>query len=494
MSGEDRIERNGTNGRNGVNERNGMNGHSEQGPNERGERGGPDRPFDAVVIGGGSAGLSFAKRAAKNGASVALIEMDELGGTCVNRGCVPKKLLWQVAHLHRRDDALVEEGHLSNVPRLDLGRVQDTIADHLEGIRSTYKDELDDHGIRVVRSRATLIDARTVRCGDETIHTHRIVLATGSEPARLDVPGAELTEVSNDVFEWREPPEKLLILGGGYIGIEFATIFSGLGTQVVLADAGEEPLDGFDPESVAHVREHLEHEGVRFVMETELQSVERRANRLGATLSNGDTIECDRVLVAVGRTPRLEGLGDVADGLRRTDSGLLDVSDTFETSEEGIFAVGDTVERMALTPVAKRDGAWLADHLFGTPGEKLDLGLVASVTYADPPVAQIGRIGAKEPEDGLHVSRGTVSPLKNGLARNTHERHQHKNFFKLLSEGEDGPIRGVSLVSNGAEDEISWAAVLVSSGVTMAALARPAAVHPSFAEEMIGGQDASDIP
>ena len=454
------------------------------------DHGTENRPFDAVVIGGGSAGLSFAKRAAANGATVALVEMEKLGGTCVNRGCVPKKLLWQVAHLHRRDDALVEQGHLSSVPRLDLGRVQDTIQEHLKGIRSTYDDQLEERGVRVLRGRATLEDARTIRCGDDTVHARRIVLATGSEPARLDVPGAELTEVSNDVFEWREVPEKLLILGGGYIGVEFATIFSGLGTKVVLADAGEQPLDGFDPESVSHVREHLEHEGVRFVMETELEAVERSANRLKATLANGDTVECDRVLVAVGRSPRLDGLGDVVDGLTRTDSGLLDVSEAFETSEPGIFAVGDTVERMALTPVAKRDATWLADHLFGTPSEKLDLGLVASVTYADPPVAQIGRI---EP-DGLHVSKGTVSPLKNGLARDVHERHRHQNFFKLLSEGEDGPIRGVSLVSSGAADEISWAAVLVSSGVSVADLARPAAVHPSFAEEMIGGQDASDLP
>ena len=447
--------------------------------------------FDAVVLGGGSAGLAFAKRAAGNGARIALVEMDELGGTCVNRGCVPKKLLWHVAHTRRKEDMLVDSGHMLSMPRMDLGHVQDRIATHIEGIRDTYREALDEAGVALVRGRAWVADRGTVEVerddGPQRIACERIVIATGSEPMRADVPGGELAEVSNDVFSWREVPERILIVGGGYIGIEFATIFSGFGSAVTLVDEGEEILEEFDSEAIGFVRERLNTGGVEFVMRTKLARIDRSqedggADGLLATLENGRTVPCDRILVAMGRDPRLAGLGEIVDGLERARNGSLDVSDSFETSEPGLYAIGDAADRMPLTPVAKRDGEWLADRLFGDdPGARLDLGLVATVTYADPPIAQVGRVGDKA--EGLAVERGEVSPLESGLSDG---RLSETFFFKLLTEGEDGPLRGACLVSRTAANEISWAAAAVAAGLPKRSFSVPAAIHPSFTEEFIG--------
>ena len=441
--------------------------------------------FDAVVVGGGSAGLAFAKRASSLGARVALIEEDELGGTCVNRGCVPKKLLWHVAHVRRTEEALVESGHVLSVPPLDLGRTQAAIGQHIAGLRDGFADALDDCGVTLLRGRAGMDGQGRVMFDGDVLSAERVVIACGSEPTAPDVPGLELADLSHDVFSWREVPERLLILGGGYIGVEFASIFSGFGTEIGLADEGEEILEGFDKDAIVHVRRHLERDGVTFEFGTALASIERSSNALMARLENGREFACDRVLFAVGRQPRIAGLGSIADALEYAESGALAVSDGLETSKEGVFAIGDAADRMPLTPVARRDGQWLADSLFAAPEQPLlDLDLVATVAYSDPPIAQVGRL---EP-GGLNVTHADVSPLKDGLLRQVDGRNAGDEtfFYKLLTEGEDGPVRGAALVSRSAANEISWAAAAIAGGLTRRAMALPGAVHPSFTEEFIG--------
>ena len=436
---------------------------------------------DAVVIGSGSGGSAFAKRAATLGARIVLVEKDDLGGVCVNRGCVPKKLMWHSAHERREARGLAAAGYIEEPSTIDFRLLHDRVRDHVGSIRRSYEASMDELGVEVVRGRAELMDGG-VRVGDREIAATRTIIACGGEPTALDIPGWELCDTSDTVFGWTERPGRLLIVGGGYIGVEFATVFSGYDSDVTIADEGEHLLDGFDPSAVALVEKHLADNGVRHLPNVELSKVERGGDALLATIG-GERIACDRVLVAIGRTPSIDGLGGFAGALERARNGSLEVSETFETSRAGVFAVGDAANRLPLTPVARRDGQWLADHLFGgEAGERLDLSLVATATYSDPPVAQVGTTDADDHD--LHVEEGSLDPLRNGLFAD--RRAKATYLHKVLSEGEGGPLRGVVLVSRTSPDEISWAATLLASGARAEALARPGSVHPTFAEELIG--------
>ena len=440
-----------------------------------------DDAFDAVVIGSGSGGSAFAKRAASLGAKVAVIEMAELGGVCVNRGCVPEKLMWHSAHERREARGLAAAGYIRETETLDYALLHRRIGEHVEGIRASYEQTMDELGIEIVRGEATLGEDG-VRVGDRTLAAPRVVIACGGEPTTLDIPGWDLCDTSDDVFGWEDRPERILIVGGGYIGVEFATVFSGLGSTVTLADEGERVLDGFDPDAVALTETHLREFGVRLILPAELECVERSGNALVAHLG-GECVECDRVVVAIGRTPKVDGLGDLAKALERGKNGALAVSEAFETSRSGWFAVGDAADRLPLTPVARRDGEWLANHLFGDdPGERLDLSLVATATYCDPPLAQVGT--TDNDEHDLRVAKGALDPLRNGLFGDASARATY--LHKTLSEGENGRLRGVVLVSRTAPDEISYAAALLGAAAGVDDLRRPGSVHPTFAEEFIG--------
>ena len=445
------------------------------------DKAGGDR-FDAIVIGSGSAGSAFSKRAAANGARVAMVEMAELGGVCVNRGCVPKKLMWHSAHERREANGLAASGYIREPSELDYGLLHRRIGEHVSSIRHSFAEAMDDCGVTVISGKAELSDDG-VRVGDRTLRADRVIIACGGRPTAMDIPGWDLCDTSDGVFGWTERPERILIIGGGYIGVEFATVFSGLGSTVTIADEGKHLLDGFDPDAVALAEKHLREGGVTLMLPAELREVERSGSALLAHLSDGGTVECDRVVVAIGRTPRIDELGPAAQSLDVAKNGSLEVSDTFETSHAGWHAIGDAANRMPLTPVARRDGEWLADHLFGDEaGERLDLSLVATATYCDPPLAQVGV--TDNDEHDLHVEKGDLDPLRNGLFERSGARATY--LHKTLSEGPDGRLRGMALVSRTAPDEISYVATLLAVGADRAALDRPGSVHPTFAEEFIG--------
>ena len=473
--------------------------------------------YDAIVIGGGSAGLAFAKRASRHGVRIAMVERDALGGTCVNRGCVPKKMLWHVAHVHRTAAAFAANGELDTAPEPAFARAHDVINEHIETIRESYRDTLDERDVELVRGSAQLIDQDgdvIVRVGENgtgrTLHAPTIVIACGTKPTRPDLPGIDLADTSDDAFGWDRAPESLVIVGGGYIGVEFATVMSAFGSRVTLIESGEDILDGFDPDAVRLARRHLERDGVRIITNAQLDGIERSGNGLRASFEGAEPIDAERVLVAIGRSPRTKELGPIATALETADNGTLKVSETFETSRPGLYAVGDAADRMPLTPVARRDGAWLADHLFGErdAGPRLDLDLVATSAFCDPPVAQVGTTGADQGADDLYVDSDVGAPLKDGLlseeerdwrderigsgergGRNGTEglaTGRSHTLYKLLTRGKGGPLRGAVLVSRTAPDEIAWAAAAIEGGLDLPTLRRPAPVHPTFAEEFMG--------
>ena len=454
--------------------------------------------YDAVVIGGGSAGLAFSKRAASHGVRIAMVEKAELGGTCVNRGCVPKKMLWHIAHVHRTAAAFGRTGELDAVPHPRLDRAHEVIGHHIEGIRENYLGTIEERGIDLVRGEARITehgDEVTVEVDDRVLRARAIVIACGTEPARPDIPGIDLTDTSDDAFAWTEAPERLLIIGGGYIGVEFATVMAAFGSDVTIVETGDDILDGFDPDAVALARRHLERDKVTIITNAELESVERSDNDLVARFEGAEPVRCDKVLVATGRKPRAASLGPVVANLETAENGTLAVDEAFQTSRPGIYAVGDAADRMPLTPVARRDGDWLADHLFGNgeTGPRLDLDLVATSTFCDPPIAQVGKTHASDDVASLHVDRDEGAPLEDGLLEEEDgprdddiSRGASRTLYKLLTDGKGGALRGAVLVSRTAPDEIAWAAAAIEAKLDLRTLRRPAPVHPTFAEEFMG--------
>ena len=457
--------------------------------------------YDAVVIGGGSAGLAFSKRAAAHGVRVALIEKAELGGTCVNRGCVPKKMLWHIAHVHRAAAAFARAGEIENAPQPALDRAHEVISEHLARIRESYRDTLDERGVDLIRGAARIEEDTTgvfVSLGERKLRTPAIAIACGTEPTIPDLPGVELADTSADAFAWENAPKRLVVVGGGYIGVEFATVMSAFGSKVTIVETGDDILDGFDPDAVKLARRHLDRDGVRVLLNTDLQAIEEDGSGLVARFDGADPIPCDKVLVAVGRSPRTDDLGPIANELKTAKNGTLEVGEEFETSREGVYAIGDAANRMPLTPVARRDGDWLADHLFGEgdPGPRLDLNLVATSVFCDPPIAQVGRTSANGDADALHVDCDVGAPLRDGLLSEEERDWRDggvngqggasQTLYKLMTEGRGGPLRGAVLVSRTAPDEIAWAAAAMEADLDLRTLRRPAPVHPSFAEEFMG--------
>ncbi|MCA1770362.1 MAG: FAD-dependent oxidoreductase [Halomonas sp.] len=309
--------------------------------------------WDLFVIGAGSGGVRAARTAAATGARVAVAEDRYLGGTCVNVGCVPKKLYSYAAHFH---DAFEDAGgfgwQLSEVPRFDWATLRDNKIGEIKRLNGIYGRLLEDAGVRLIQGRARIIDPHTVEVAGETYSAERILVAVGGWPWVPEFPGSELTLTSNEVFDLDTFPTRFLVLGGGYIAVEFASIFNGLGSQTHLIYRGDLFLRGFDQQVREFTRDQMAAKGVNLHFETNIERIDQRKSGLAVTLTSGEVLEVDAVLAATGRRPHLEGLGLDALGIDLADSGHVKVNDRFETSLPSILALGDVTGGPELTPVA----------------------------------------------------------------------------------------------------------------------------------------------
>ncbi|MFQ6547344.1 dihydrolipoyl dehydrogenase family protein [Aestuariibius sp. 2305UL40-4] len=432
--------------------------------------------FDLIVIGGGSAGLACAKRAAGHGARVALIERDHLGGTCVNRGCVPKKLMWEASEVFARARSMADLG-LSGPPgTLDLAALKARIDSQISDIRGNFEDDLADKGVTLIRATATLDTPGEVRAGGRTLTAPHIVLATGGAPQTLPIDGAELFDTSDDVFGWTTIPERLVVIGGGYIGCEFASIFRAFGAQVRIVNEDDRLLTDFDADAVAHAAQTFENRGIAISNGLTIDSARRNGTRITLTLSDGTTDMADRVLCATGRSPNIDGLGKLPKTLEKADTGALAIDARFETSQPGVYAIGDVADRLPLTPVATRDGEALADILFGQGAPPIDLDLVATATFLHPPMGQVG-----QPDTG-DLLQGDTTPLPEGTVWQTGA----VAYGKVARDPDTQKVIGAVLIGESAADEIAWAAAAIAGELDDADLLSATAVHPTLAEEIIG--------
>ena len=439
--------------------------------------------FDLFTIGAGSGGVRASRMAASFGARVAVAENHRAGGTCVIRGCVPKKLMVYAAHFH--EDFEDARGYGWTVPDATFSwpaliEAKDREIARLEGI---YENLLAKAGATLLRGRARLLDAHTVEIEGRRHTARYILVATGGWPVRPDIPGAELGITSNEAFELKHLPRRVLMIGGGYIAVEFAGIFRGLGAEVTLSYRGSEILRGFDDDVRKHLRGELEAKGIRVLLHNEVKSIEREGAGLRARTSDIDiTFDCDAVMFATGRAPNTANLGLEAAGVKLDENGAVVVDEFSRTSAEHIYAVGDVTDRIQLTPVAIREGAAVANTLFNNRPTSVAHNNVPSAVFSQPP---IGTVGVTEEQaiaqyGRVEVYQSSFRPLKHTLSG-----RNEKSYMKLIVEAKSQKVIGVHMVGADAPEIIQGLGIAVVAGLTKQQFDDCVGIHPTAAEEFV---------
>ncbi|MCD9086548.1 glutathione-disulfide reductase [Stenotrophomonas sp. SY1] len=442
--------------------------------------------YDVVVVGGGSGGLAAAFRAASHGARVAMLEPGELGGTCVNVGCVPKKAMWLAADLAERIQLAAQLGFdVPAAPALDWTQLVQRRQRYIGNIHASYQKRLDETGVARISRRGRLLDAHTVECEDGTqLRAEHIVIATGAHPLKPELPGAELAGVSDDFFALRSQPERVAIVGGGYIAVELAGVLRALGSEVVLLVRGQRLLGHFDAELSDQLAENLRLQGVDLHFGCEVKALERQHGRVRALLHNGpEHAVFDTFLFATGRAPNTRGLGLEQAGVKLGEKGAIDVDAFQNSSVPSIFAVGDVTGRVTLTPVAIAAARRLMDRLYGgQPEARLDYDNVPSVVFAHPP---FGTVGLSEEEarkrfDRVSTYHSRFRPMLQSLGDG-----QVRSVFKMVCAGEEEKVVGIHLLGEGADEILQGFAAALKAGVTRRQLEDTVAIHPTSAEEVV---------
>jgi glutathione reductase (NADPH) len=440
--------------------------------------------YDLFVIGAGSGGVRASRVSAAHGARVAVAEEYRVGGTCVIRGCVPKKLLVYGAHF--AEDLADARRFGWNVPDTDFdwGTLRDNVLAEVDRLEGIYGQTLSNHKVETIRERAVLTGPQSVKlAGGREVTAEKVLIATGGWPVRLNFPGAEHAITSNEVFHLESLPKRVLIAGGGYIANEFAGIFNSFGSKVTIVNRGDQILRGYD----AQIRDRLLQismtKGIDFKFNAPFESIEKQADgSLSVKLKGNDPFVVDAVLFAVGRVPNVEGLGLQELGVEQAENGAVKVDADNRSNVRSVFAVGDVTDRIQLTPVAILEGQAFADTFFGNKPTRVDYANVPTAVFSHPPIAAVGMTEA-EARNKLGTVRTYTSdfrPMKNVLA-GRHER----SLYKMVVDASNDVVVGLHMIGPDSAEILQAAAVAVKAGLTKAQFDETVALHPSMAEELV---------
>lgn len=442
--------------------------------------------YDLFVIGGGSGGVRAGRVAASLGKRVAIAEEYRYGGTCVIRGCVPKKLFVYASQFHESFEDAAGYGWTVPPATFDWKTLianKDREIDRLEGL---YRGGLERAGATVLDTRAVLVDDHTIRleADGRTVTADQILIATGGRPSSHPaLPGAEYCISSNEAFHLEKLPQSILIAGGGYIAVEFANIFHGLGVETTLIYRGEEILSRFDHDLRRNLREAMERKGIRVILRSIINSVTRRDDgKLVSALSEGGEVVADQVMLAIGRRPNTEGLGLEAAGVAVGEQGEVIVDDFMRTNVKNIWAVGDVTNRMQLTPVAIHEAMCFVETAFKDNPTEPDLQVVATAVFSQP---EIGTVGLAEDVavkrfKQVDVYRAHFRPMKNTLSG-----RDEKMLLKLVVDGQTGLVLGAHVLGPDAGELAQLLGVILKAGLTKEDFDRTMAIHPTAAEELV---------
>ncbi len=446
--------------------------------------------FDFLVLGGGSAGVRAARVAADLGARVAVVEDSDLGGTCVNLGCVPKKLLWYAAEFAELWRDAQGYGWHVEPPRHDWATLIARKDREIARLNGIYEQILVSRGVTIERGLGRVVGPHQVEVqprdgGARRIAARHILVAVGGTPRRPTFPGAEHVLVSDDIFHLKEMPRRLLVIGAGYIGVEMAGIFHGLGAHVEIVHHGPRLLRGFDADVQEHLEVELLAQGIDLRLQCAVSRVEPTGQGLRVTLDSGAVVEVDAVLAAIGRAPRTRALGLEEVGVKLLPGGVVDVDDHLTTAVPSIHAAGDVVERRALTPVAIAEGMIIARRLFGgedATAAPLHYGHVPSAVFSNPPIATVGLTEeeARATCAAVDVYRSVFRPLKLSLTD-----RKSRTLMKIVVDRASQRVLGIHVVGHEAGEIVQGFAVGVQIGITKAQLDATIGIHPTAAEELV---------
>ncbi|MCD2323436.1 glutathione-disulfide reductase [Sphingomonas sp. IC-56] len=440
--------------------------------------------YDLFVIGAGSGGVRASRVSAAHGARVAVAEEYRVGGTCVIRGCVPKKLLIFGAHF--AEDLKDARRFGWDVPdcRFDWATLRDNVLADVDRLNGLYTQTLHNNQVEVFNERATVSGPNEVTLASgRKVSAKHILIATGAHPLVPEFPGSELGITSNEVFHLDKLPRRVLIAGGGYIANEFAGIFNELGSHVTLVNRTDVILRGYDHSIRDRLLQISITKGIDFRFHSEFRRIEKlESGALRVELSKFEPIEVDGVLFATGRKPNTRGLGLEDVGVEIDDLGAIKVDDENRSSVDSIFAVGDVTNRVQLTPVAIREGQAFADTIFGNKPHKVDYSCIPNAVFSHPPMAGVGMTEseAKNKLGSIAVYQSDFRAMKNVLA----DRHE-RALYKMICEGNTGRVVGLHMIGPDAPEILQAAAVAVKAGLTKDAFDQTVALHPTMAEELV---------
>lgn len=444
----------------------------------------PDYDYDLFVIGAGSGGVRASRVAAAHGAKVAIAEEYRVGGTCVIRGCVPKKLLVYGAHF--AEDLHDARRFGWNVPECDFDWtvLRDNVLSEVDRLNGAYTNTLDSHGVEIVHERATVSGPNEVTLASgRTITAAKILIAVGARPLVPSCPGHEHGITSNEVFHLDALPKRVLIAGAGYIANEFAGIFNEFGSKVTLINRSDVILRGYDEQIRDRLLQISMTKGIDFRFHAEFRGIEKQADgSLKVSMTNHDDMEVDCVLFATGRVPNTDDLGLAEVGVELDAKGAIVVGTDNKSSVDSIYAVGDVTNRVQLTPVAIREGQAFADTIFGNKPTTVDYGCIPSAVFSHPPIAGVGMTEseAKQKFGAVKVYTSDFRAMKNVLA-NRNERA----LYKMICEPNSGKVLGLHMIGPDAPEILQAAAVAVKAGLTKDDFDQTVALHPSMAEELV---------
>ncbi|WP_027015440.1 glutathione-disulfide reductase [Comamonas composti] len=437
--------------------------------------------FDLIVIGAGSGGIAAARRAASYGAKVLLVEASRIGGTCVLRGCIPKKLMMYASEFSGIWDEAASFGWSTGAAHFEMGRWTEAKNKELARLEQIYAQMLSSAGVQVLMGHARLAGPRRVEVNGQGLEADRILIASGGAPTSTAFTGIEKAWTSNEILDLDQLPESILVLGAGYIAVEFASILAGLGSQVTMAYRGKLPLRGFDEDLRLLAAESLQRQGVKLEPESQMQELQQTGQGFSLQRSGAASLQAKAALNATGRHPNVSGLGLESRDIELDAAGAIPVDAQSRTKAAGVWAIGDVTNRVNLTPVAIAEGRAFADTEFGSRPRQIEHRNIASAVFCSPPMASVGLTEAQAMEQGpVDVYTSQFRPMKKAFVGS-----QERSFMKLIVDRGSDRVVGIHMLGGDAPEIMQSLAIAITAGATKSDFDNTMALHPTSAEEFV---------